>query len=56
MLRFFKDPSTAVVVWVSQLRARSHANVAAVALANKQARIAWALLTRGTYYETRPMA
>ena len=56
MLRFFKDPSTAVGVWVSQLRARTHANVAAVALANKQARTAWALLTQGTYYETRPMA
>ncbi len=56
MLRFFKDPSTAVGVWVTQLKARTHANVAAVALANKQARTAWALLTQGTYYEISPMA
>ena len=55
MLRFFKNPSSAIGLWVTQLKARAHANVAAVALANKQARTAWALLTQGTFYETRPM-
>lgn len=55
MLRFFKNPATAIGLWVTQLKARTHANVAAVALANKQARTAWALLTQGTFYETRPM-
>ncbi|MER9191610.1 hypothetical protein [Mesorhizobium australicum] len=55
MLRFFKNPSTAIGLWVTRLKARTHANVAAVALANKQARPAWALLTQGTFYETRPM-
>lgn len=54
MLRFFKNPATAIGMWVTQLKARTHANVAAVALANKQARTAWALLTQGTFYETRP--
>lgn len=55
MLRFFKKPTTAVGLWVTQLRGRTHANVAAVALANKQARAAWAVLTQGTFYEARPM-
>lgn len=39
--------------WLQKLRARRHHNVAAVALANKNARIAWALLCRGECY--RPM-
>jgi transposase len=30
--------------WINRIRARSGANVAAVALANKNARIIWALL------------
>ena len=37
--------------WVTRLAARSHINVAAAALANKTARIAWAMLSRGTNYE-----
>lgn len=32
--------------WFNALRGRMHANVAVVALANKVARISWALLTR----------
>jgi len=43
--------------WLCALRARHHQNVAAVALANKNARIAWALLARGeTYRPASPMA
>jgi len=38
-------------VWVEALKARSGTNVAAVALAAKQARIIWALLARGTEYQ-----
>jgi transposase len=34
-----------------KLRERRHPNVAAVALANKNARIAWALLSSGEAYE-----
>jgi transposase len=37
--------------WLQRLCARRNANVAAVALANKNARIVWALLTRGETYQ-----
>jgi transposase len=36
--------------WVMALAARRHPNVVATALANKNARVAWALLRRGTDY------
>jgi transposase len=36
--------------WLEQLLARTHPNVAAVALANKLARIAWAVLAKGERY------
>lgn len=39
--------------WVMSVAARRHKNVAAVALANKMARIAWALLTHGGTYDSR---
>ena len=37
--------------WALALAQRSHANVAATALANKMARVAWAMLRHGTTYE-----
>ena len=37
--------------WVTSLAERRHPNVAAMALANKTARIAWAMLRNGTDYE-----
>ena len=37
-------------LWATKLGERRHMNVAAVALANKTVRIAWALLTQGTDY------
>lgn len=37
--------------WLTKLMKRAHANVAAVALANKNARIIWALLTGDAQYE-----
>lgn len=37
--------------WLRQLKARHGTNGAAVALANKNARIIWALLTQGTNYQ-----
>ena len=40
--------------WLAQLTGRAHANVAAVALANKLARIAWAVLAKDEPY--RPVA
>lgn len=36
--------------WVKSIAERRHPNIAAVALANKTARIAWAMLTKGTNY------
>ena len=37
--------------WISKLEARSHRNVVGVALANKLARIAWAVLNHGVSYD-----
>ena len=37
--------------WLTDLATRTHTNVAAVALANKTARIAWAMLRYGTDYD-----
>jgi transposase len=37
-------------VWVNQLESRAHRNVAVVALANKLARMSWAVLTQQTIY------
>ena len=42
--------------WATQLAARRHPNVAAVALANKTVRIAWAMLTNDTDYHPELMA
>ncbi len=37
--------------WVTELKDRSHMNVAAVALANKTVRVAWAMLRYGTDFD-----
>ena len=41
--------------WALALAERSHANVAVTALANKTARVAWAMLRHGTNYEPERM-
>ena len=41
-------------IWLSRLKLRGGPNVAAVALANKNARVLWALLARGDSYKVRP--
>jgi len=38
--------------WACSVSQRRHTNIAAVALANKNARIAWALLNRGGIYDS----
>ena len=38
-------------LWVTGLAQRRHINVAAVALANKTVRMAWAMLRNGTDYD-----
>ena len=39
--------------WLANLEARAHPNVVIVALANKLARTAWAVLQRDTRYDGR---
>jgi transposase len=41
--------------WITTLRARRPGMIATVALANKMARIAWAVLTRGETYRAQPL-
>ena len=52
-LKYQKGP---LADWVCSLLARRHSNVVACALANKLARIAWAITTRHTQYKTEPDA
>jgi transposase len=47
--------SHAMGKWMSQLEARTHRNVLVVAVANKLARIAWAVLARGEAYRSTPV-
>lgn len=42
--------------WLRDLLARAHKNTAVVALANKLARIVWAVLARGRTYEAAAAA
>ncbi len=39
--------------WLTALMGRRHPNVVAVAIANKLARIAWAIMTYGTSFSTQ---
>jgi len=39
--------------WISRLDARRGKNISAVAVANKNARVAWALLKSGSVYQTQ---
>jgi transposase len=51
MLRTAPRHDDSLSRWVMRLSARSHPNVACVAMANKTARMAWAMLRRGTNYQ-----
>ena len=42
--------SSGLSAWLAQLTTRVHSNVAAVALANKLARMAWAVLAKNEPY------
>jgi transposase len=46
--------SAGLSAWLTQLTSRTHYNVAGVALANKLARIAWAVLSKGEAYRPPP--
>ena len=56
VIRTAKGKDDPLSQWVTRLVARSHPNVAAAALANKTARIAWAMLRNGTDYEPQRLA
>jgi transposase len=51
VIQMAKDKDDRLSQWVTRLAVRSHPNVAAVALANKTARMAWAMLRNGTDYQ-----
>ena len=48
--------SSGLSTWLAQLTARTHRNVAAVALANKLARMAWAVLAKNEPYRPPVLA
>ena len=48
--------SSGLSAWLAQLTSRTHRNVAAVALANKLARIAWAVLAKNEQYRPPVLA
>jgi len=50
-VRTAKDKDDRLSRWITNLQARRHSNVVAVAMANKIARMAWAMMTKGTDYD-----
>lgn len=45
------NPKRKITPWLTELSSRAHKNVVIVALANKLARMAWALLSKGSRYQ-----
>lgn len=56
VLRVARTPSARASAWLTGLIARRPIRVAAIALANKTARIAWAVLVKGGVYRRAPEA
>ena len=56
VIRFAKPGSKSASAWLLQLLARKPRNLAAVALANKMARIIWAMMSRAEAYRHQPVA
>jgi transposase len=56
VLQFRDKQSPGLSAWLAQLTARTHYNVAGVALANKLARMAWAVLSTGEAYRPPELA
>ena len=50
VLHLVRDRTSPITAWADGLKERARVNVAAVAMANNMARIAWAVLTRGERY------
>ena len=51
MIRMAKNKEDRLSQWVIRIANQRHPNIAAVALANKTVRIAWAMMVRGTDYQ-----
>ena len=49
-MRFRGKQSSGLNAWLEQLTSRTHPNIAIVALANKLARMAWAVLAKDEPY------
>jgi len=56
MIRTAKAKDDSLSRWVLKIAATRHQNIAAVALANKTARIAWAMITKGSAYRPELVA
>ncbi len=52
MMRWVEKKEDAVSHWPRDLKQRRHTNVAIVAMANKLARIAWAVMTTGKAFDS----
>lgn len=53
LMQHIQKRTDALGEWVRAMLTRRHSNVVACALANKRARIAWAILAKGTSYQPR---
>jgi transposase len=56
LIRTAKAKNDPLSQWVTKIAATRHPNIAAVALANKTARIAWAMMNNGTDYQPELVA
>src|SRR6266852_8638826 len=56
VLQFREKQSSGLSAWLAQLTSRTHRNVAGVALANKLARMAWAVLAKNEPYRPPVLA
>ena len=54
VIRFARSKAPGTAEWLKKLLERKSARLASVALANKMARIAWSVLTRGEVYQRYP--
>jgi transposase len=54
VIRFAKEEGSAKTIWIRRMLARKPARVVAVALANKMARIAWAVMSKKETYRALP--
>lgn len=55
VIRYTRRKMTTVSTWAAQLLERKPAGLVSVAIANKTARIAWAVMTREEDYRAAPV-